>query len=417
MRGKGEGAVYRVPKDRKQPLKYWTAVVELPNPTGDPKDRRRKVVRSKNKSEVVEKLAKLQDDLRNRGDLPTSSMTCEKWFLYWVEQVAAKEVRPNTIDGYRRTIHNHINPAIGRVKLDKLGPAHIRRVHDAILAKGLASTTALLAHRVMSVSLKDALRENRIGRNPATLVRAPRKSVTELHALDLTEALQVLRHVATMPEGALWATSLLTGARRGEVIGLERDRVGDSLDLSWQLQRIRWRHGCGGTCDRIRDRDCPQRKTDDTPADYEYRSLEGGLYWTRPKSPKSWRIIPLIEPLRSILLSHLEKSPENQWGLVFTRKGRPIGPDLAGKDWRKVLVAAGIEKDVRLHDARHTAVDLLYLAGVPEDLIQEIVGHSTRATTRGYKSPQNQQRLIAAMEQFSALLADEPPREISGRVA
>lgn len=401
MRGKGEGAVYRVPADPKQPLKYYTGTIELPPLNGE---RRRKVIRRKNKKELLLELDRLRDQLRKRGDLPTAGQTCEQWFTYWVDQIAAKEVRPNTLDGYRRTIRNHIIPAIGKVKLEKLTAAHIRRVHDGILAKGLSSTTALLAHRTMSVSLKTAVREGRIHTNPAALTNAPRKAAVTLQALDLPEALQVLEHVSHRPDGALWATALLTGARRGEVIGLERDRIdGDTIDLSWQLQRIAWDHGCGGTCGR-RQQDCPQRSTTDVPADYEIRPIDGGLYWTRPKSSKSWRIIPLFDPLRAILHQHLNTTPQNQWGLVFTRNGRPYGPDLAGKDWRKVLTAAGITKDVRLHDARHTTVDLLYAAGVPEDIIMMIIGHSTRTTTRGYQSKQNRARLTAAVEQFSAML-------------
>lgn len=398
MRGKGEGAVFRVPADKTQPLKYWTGVVELPPASNG--DRRRKTIRRKNKSELLAELAKVRSELERRGDLPTATTTVEKWFLYWLDQVAAKQVRPNTLDGYRRAVVNHIIPAIGKVKLDKLTATHIRRVHDAVLEKGNNSTTALLVHRTMSVSFKIAVREGRIGRNPTSLVDAPRKAAVTLQALDLKEAVQVLRHVAEHPQGALWATVLLTGARRGEIIGLEVDRVTDVLDLSWQLIRL--------------------KKTDtegrpDVPADYEYRHVTGGLYLTRPKSSKSWRIIPLIDPLRSILERHMKEASPNEWGLVFTRGGRPYGPDLAGKDWRKILESAGIAKDVRLHDGRHTTVDLLYAAGVPEDLIQEIVGHSTRTMTQGYKTLRNRERLTMAMEQFSSLftqLETERKREI-----
>jgi hypothetical protein len=49
-------------------------------------------------------------------------------------------------------------------------------------------------------------------------------------------------------------------------------------------------------------------------------------------------------------------------------------------------------------------VDLLYAAKVPEDLIMEIVGHSTRVVTRGYKSAGNLERREAAMRQLSTLL-------------
>lgn len=397
MRGKGEGAVFRVPKDKRKPLKYWQAVVELP--PGPDGSRRRKFIRRKDKAALLKELTAQKAELEKRGDLPTSTLTVEKWFTYWVENIAAKKVRPNTIDGYRRAANNHIIPAIGKVKLDKVTATHIRRVHDAVLEKGNNSTTARLAHRIMSASFKAAVREGRIGRNPAELIDAPPKAATALQALDLPEAIQLLDYLSTHPQGALWATVLLTGARRGEVIGLERDRVGDVLDLSWQLIRI--------------------KKTDvdgkpDVPADYEYRHVTGGLYLTRPKSSTSWRVVPLIDPLKSILENHLAATPPNQWGLVFLRpKGennthktarpRPYGPDLAGKDWRKVLTAAGIDKDVRLHDGRHTTVDLLYAAGVPEDLITEIVGHSTRTMTQAYKSLRNRERLTAAMEQFSTL--------------
>lgn len=390
MRGKGEGAVYRVPADKTMPLKYWTGVIELPpGPNGE---RRRKPIRRKNKATLIADLAKMRSELEKRGDLPTASTTAEKWFTYWLNNIAAKNVRPNTLDGYRRTVNNHIIPVMGKVKLEKITPAHVRRVHDAVIEKGNSSTTALLAHRTMSVSFKAAMREGRIGRNPATLTDAPKKASVALHALDLPEALQLLRHLATDPQGALWATVLLTGARRGEVIGLERDRVGDVLDLSWQLLRL--------------------KKTDtdgkpDVPADYEYRHVKGGLYLTRPKSRSGWRVIPLIDPLRSILDAHMHNTPENEWGLLFTRNGQPYGPDLAGKDWRKTLIAAGIDKDVRLHDGRHTTVDLLYAAGVPDDLIQEIVGHSTRTQTQSYKSLRNRERLTAAMEQFSTLITQQ----------
>ncbi|WP_336629516.1 MULTISPECIES: tyrosine-type recombinase/integrase [unclassified Microbacterium] len=403
MRGKGEGAIYRVPADKTKPLKYWTGVIELPpGPSGE---RRRKPVRRKNKAELIAALADMRSKLEKQGDLPTASTTVEKWFTYWLGNIAAKNVRPNTLDGYRRVSLNHIVPAIGKVKLDKVSANHVRRVHDAVIEKGNNSTTALLAHRTMSIAFKAAVREGRIGRNPASLVDAPRRAATKLNALDLPEAIQLLEHLSHREDdGALWATVLLTGARRGEVIGLEHDRVGDVLDLSWQLIRLPLTEETGKP---------------DVPADYEYRHVEGGLYLTRPKSSKGWRIIPLTDPLKSILERHIAETGPNKWGLVFLRtpeptpKGnprpkRPYGPDLVGKEWREVLREAGIKKDVRLHDGRHSTVDLLYLAGVPEDLIQEIVGHSTRAQTQGYKSLRNRERLTAAMRQFSALFGSEP---------
>ncbi|WP_404474761.1 tyrosine-type recombinase/integrase [Microbacterium aerolatum] len=387
MRGKGEGSVF---KDSRG---LWNGVIELPPLNGE---RRRKTIRRKSKKDLLEALAAAKSELQRLGDLPTSNQTVEQWFTYWLKQVA-KEVRPNTLDGYQRTVRNHIIPAIGKVKLDKLNATHMRRVHESILAKGLSSTTALLAHRTMSVSFKIAMREGRIGRNPAELTAAPRRARPTLEALDLDEALHFLERAAHDPvRGARWATALLTGARRGEVLGLEVDRVTDVVDLSWQLIRL------------------PLSGVDGkpvVPADYEYRHITGGLYLTRPKSSKSWRIIPLTGPLKAILDQYIPAMPPNEWGLLFTNDGKPISPDQASRDWRADMQKYGIEKNVRLHDARHSTVDLLLEAGIPEDLVMDIVGHSVRATTRAYKSPQNRKRLVAAMEQFALLFT--PPETIN----
>ncbi len=385
MRGKGEGAIYRVPADRAKPLQHWTATIELP--PGPKGERRRKTVRRKNKAELLTELKKLRADFERTGNLPTSGETVEQWFRHWLESVA-KRVRPNTYDQYRNTVEKHVIPAIGNVRLAQVGPTHIKRVHDAVLAKGLSSTTALLAHRTMSTSFKVALREGRMTRNPATLVDAPPKAAPKLEALELDEALQVLRHTQHDEAlGALWWGYLLTGARRGEMLGLEVDRVGEFLDLSWQLLRL----------PLTEEEGVPQ-----VPADYEYRHLVGGLYLTRPKSTGSHRIIPLVDPLRTILLRHIERMGPDPSGLLFTYNERPIGPDIATSWWRDMLRAAGIQKRVRLHDSRHTTADLLYEAEVPEDIIMEILGQTVRATTRGYKTKQNARRLIAAMERFSA---------------
>jgi integrase len=391
-------------------LKFWQGSIELPADPGTG-ERRRKYVRSKDKKVALAKLQKLHEELAKRGDMPTASETVEVFFTRWLNRIVPNEVRPKTAAGYRSMVVNHVIPAIGKVRLDKLQPAHIRRVHDAILDKGFSSTHALSAHRIMSSALTHAFREGIIGDNPAKRTKPPAKSNPDLEAFDLEEGLRLLEFVSRDPVmGARWASSLLTGGRRGEIIGLELDRIkGDELDLSWQLQRLSWSHGCGEPvgnrwpCGVRWATGCPDKFLK-APADFEYRRLTGGLYLTRPKSSAGTRVIPMFEPLRSIIERHMDTRTDNKHGLLFTREdGHPIDPDQDSKAWREVLAASGIQKDVRLHDLRHTTVDLLFLAGVPEDVIVEIVGHSTRAMTRAYKSSGNILRRRAAMQAFEEM--------------
>jgi integrase len=414
VRGKGEGGFSRIPADPKQPLKYWEASIELPPLNGV---RRTKKIRRKSKTELVKEVEKLRAQLRRRGDLPTTVPTVEDWFRYWLANIGRRHLAPNTYNNYAGVARLWIIPTIGNIKLSKVTPEVIRRVTDAMEDAGKSGTYRLNAHRIMSSVFEDAVREAKLEYNPAKVMRAPRKSTGEQGALEVAESVRLLRRVSQDSDyGARWATGLLTGARRGEVIGLELDRVGDELDLSWQLQRIIWAHGCqfAGVkdgkevweCGTKRGADCPARALK-LPEDYEHRHITEGLYWVRPKSKAGWRVIPLVEPLRSILERHIALAPPNPYGLVFTRPdGHPIDPKEDSKRWQTVLDDLGINRRIVQHGIRHTTVDLMFAAKVPEDLIEQIVGHSVRATTRGYKTrgQVNQTRASNAMLALSELL-------------
>ncbi len=346
--------------------------------------KRVKTVSSKDQATVVRKLRDLRRQLDEHGDIPTASTTVERWLTRWLDEVAAPRLRPNTLVGYRADVRLHIAPAVGRYRLDKLTPAHVRAMGQEIVAKGNSSTTALRCHRVLSKALTDAQREGLVVRNVAALVDAPRRAVSSRGALSAAQGIALLRAVEVDPLGSRWAAALLTGARQGELLGLERDRVGDVLDLSWQLQRLKWRHGCGGSCDRSRPGSCPRRELG-VPAGFEHRPLDGGLVLTRPKTKAGHRVIPLVEPLRAILARHLDAAPANPLGLVWTRDdGRPIDPSADSAAWHEALRRAELPP-VPLHAARHTAASLLLEAGVDAHVVMTILGHSTIAMSRSYQ--------------------------------
>jgi integrase len=250
-------------------------------------------------------------------------------------------------------------------------------------------TTVRNVHTIAARAFDVAMREEEITRNPVRLVEQPRAARPHLDVPTTAEVKHLLVALRTRPDGLKWMTYILTGARRGEIVGLEVDRVGTHLDISWQLQTLRR----GDTGRPI------------APPDFEYRHLYGGFYFTRPKSKAGWRTVPLISPLREMMEHHLATMQPNPWGLVFTRKGGPIDPNMETRLWpavqREIL---GADRHVRLHDLRHAAVDLLYAADIPEELIVELVGHSTRSMTRAYKSPAHIDRLTRAMTGVEDLL-------------
>jgi integrase len=73
-------------------------------------------------------------------------------------------------------------------------------------------------------------------------------------------------------------------------------------------------------------------------------------------------------------------------GLVPAERGYPIDTHIDWEEWKEVFSQAGI-KDVRLHDARHTAGTLLGELHVDIHVIQRILGHAQVTTTRIYTDP------------------------------
>lgn len=430
QRGAGEGALFRVPKDPSKPLKYWQAVLELPSMDGK---RRRKFIRNKKKSVVTAELKRLQKDLADIGDMPTASQTLTSWIRYWFAHIHSKKIAPKTITSYRTSIEQYIVPAIGKTRLDKLTPQHVRKVEAVIRDKGLGGASAQQAHRVLSLALRDAMRDGRISRNVATLVDQPKKKKVQLPRLDVDGGIRVLETVQNERLGSRVATALLAGARQGEVIGIELDRVTDELDLSWQLKRFSWSHGCNPSkpweprCGAKQGAKCAERYLD-APEDREYRHLEGGLWLSRPKSEAGWRIIPLVDPLRSIIERRVETaaSEPNPHGLLWTSErkcnplgealpldGSPIDPRVDNEYWHGVLDRAGVG-DVQLRTARNTTVDMLYAAGVDEMTIIDIVGHSTVVMSRHYRSRQNRDVLREALTR-AYLPLTRPDRTIESK--
>src|SRR5699024_5458419 len=192
-------------------------------------------------------------------------------------------------------VRRSLTPSRRMVRLCKLAAAPVRRLRGPITEElGLSSPTAPRSHRLLSVALRDAKRAGRVTRNVATTdyMDAPSAAVVDVRTLDQDEALQLLATAATRADGARWALSLLTGARSGEALGLEWDRVDferGTLTFSWQLQRLTYEHGCGDTpCRFKRAGNCPHRLVR-TPAGFEHRQVDGGLYLVRPKTRTGWR--------------------------------------------------------------------------------------------------------------------------------
>lgn len=386
-RAKGAGTIYQRASDG-----MWCASVELPSGPGE---RRRKVIVRAKKADVLEALKEARRELERIGDLPTANPTLAQWLDLWFDTIATPRLKVSTRPAYKSKIEHYLKPSLGRVRLDKLSPAHVRRMHAYVIEeKGLSPTTALQAHRVLAKALTDAVREGRISRNVATLVDAPRPAATKIPALDANQARTLLRASGEDPyQAAAWSVVLLAGLRQGERLGLTRESVNletGIITVDWQLKRLTFEHGCGKReeagawpCGFKRGGSCPQRHVP-IPRDQEARQIDGGLWLLRPKSRAGWREVPMAAPLQQVMERYISIRQPEPTDLLFVRRGgRPIDPGQDSRAWDVALRAAGLP-DVTEHSGRHTCATLLYELGVPESTREKILGHSSATVTKGY---------------------------------
>jgi site-specific recombinase XerD len=66
-----------------------------------------------------------------------------------------------------------------------------------------------------------------------------------------------------------------------------------------------------------------------------------------------------------------------------TKHVTPIERTEDWKVWKGILGLAGV-RDVRVHDARHTAATLLIEQGVNIRIVREVLGHTRVTTTERY---------------------------------
>jgi integrase len=352
----------------------------------------RRHVRGRTEAEVVRKVRKLERD-RDGGKVRRAGRTetLGHWLAHWVENVAARTVRPKTLAGYRTAVNFHLIPGLGAHRLDKLLPDHIESFYTRLLATGRAPATVHQVHRTLRTALNEAVRRSRITSNPAQIAKSPRLIEVEIEPFSMDEARQLLDAAVNRRNGARWAFALSLGLRQGEALGLrwtDVDLNTGSLIVRRALQRHTWQHGCGGSCGRKRGADCPDRRG-------------GGLLVVETKSRSGRRAIGLPPPLVELLREHrtaqdaerdLAGSLWQDGGWLFAQpNGKPTDPRADHREWKEFVRDAGV-REARLHDARHTAATMLLVLGVPQRVVMDLMGWSHTAMTLRYQHVSGQVR-------------------------
>lgn len=390
---------------------YWHGRVSVGFKDDGRPDRRH--VGGKSKAAVVKRVRELER-LRDAGRVPAAGRkwTVGEWLDHWLESIARPSLRESSYDAYRFAVRKHLLPGVGQHRLDRLQPEHLERLYRRMIEAGAQPGTAHQVHRTIRTALGEAQRRGHVTRNAAALAKAPRVQQEAIEPLTLDEVQAVLQQASLVRNGARWAVALALGLRQGEVLGLRWSDVDfdtESLRVRGTLVRPVFEHGCGDTCGR-KPGFCPSRR--------RKNAVRGGT-----KSAAGQRVVGLPQPLLALLKQHREDQDrervaagqlwrDEDW--VFAApNGAALSQNSDYRSWRSLLRAAGV-RQVRLHDARHTAATVLLVLGVPERTVMSIMGWSSTAMAARYQHVTDPIRRDVARRVGDLLWAPEGPETPEG---
>lgn len=372
----------------------------------------RKHVQRRSKAELRDAVR----DLERRRDAGTyvwtqDDVTLGQWLEHWLESVLPLTARWKTLSTYRSQMRVHVIPALGQWRLSELRPEHLEEHYRRMQTDGHSAHLIRAVHRVIRSSMNEAVRRRRLAINPALVARPPRAEDAEVEPLSVEESRRVLTAAQATLHPARWSIALSLGLRQGETLGLlwsDVDLDDGVLRIRRSVQRHTWEHGCPAvdgspSCGRKRGAECDHR-------------TGGGLQLVEPKTKASKRTIvlpqPLVDELRAqrAVVNRRRLAAGSDWDishdLVFpARSGGLIDPARDHTEWKALLQQAGV-REVRLHDARHTAATLLLLQNVDIRTVMSIMGWTEMATAQRYTHAVDELRRRAA-RQMGALLWDE----------
>ncbi len=348
-RGNGEGSITRR-KDGLYMARYWVET---------PKGPKRRTLYGKTREEARDKMARALADRLDGLVFDDENVTVGEYLDSWLKGSVRGSVRQSTHERYEVAVRAHIKPALGRLKLGKLAPAHLAGFYQDRLAAGLAPASVNKLHVTLHKALDQAVRWRMVPRNVAEAVSAPRPSPPEMSTLSPDETRRLLEAARGDRLEALYVLAVHAGMRQGEL-----------LALKWQDVDLE-------------NRRLSVRRT--------ITVSEGRMLLGEPKTKKSRRTISLTDAAVRALRGHLARQLEwieqvgdlyGDQGLVFASEvGTPLNPsNLRTRSFAALLGRANLPR-IRFHDLRHTCATLLLGRNVHPKYVQELLGHANIAIT------------------------------------
>jgi integrase len=316
---------------------------------------------------------------KDKGALvPTGRITVAQHLDNWLNGYVKTKTSARTIESVQSIIQRHLSPALGSIILQKLTPQQIQAYYGKAVEK-LSARTVNKHHRILSQSLKYAVRQGYLGRNPCDMADPPRPVKKAMRTLTPAEVESLLEAAQDNYFYPIIYFALSTGLRQAEILGLRwRDVDLDTLSIS--VNRVLYKRN-------------------------------GKTEFKEPKTSHSRRRVAMTHKLATLML---EYRASREWlyiqagrilgldNLVFTSVDvQPLHPSVLSHNFKRIVDKGGLS-GVRFHDLRHTFASLMFLRGVSPKIISEALGHASVAFTMDTYS-----HIIKGMQEDAIKLLDE----------
>ena len=307
-----------------------------------------------------------------RGEISTEYRSFSDYAVYVIETKESNGTKYSTLKRYKEMLEriNDIDySGFGYKRLSDIRVDHIDKFLSALgkngvnkLTGGKLSNSTITAYRSFISTVFDfAFRKGAVSENIVRRTEAPKKQKHEAEHFEKSEVEEIISALDSEPLvwKALVHILLSTGARRGEVMGLQWQSVDFENNRLFLCNNARW-------------------------------SKERGIYHDTLKTGKN-RFVSVPPTAMNVLKAWKMEQAEkrllmgadwkNDGDYVFTKdNGREIYPDYVNT-WLIRFAARHSLPHINPHKFRHTCCTLLLESGESIATVSKRLGHTLQSTT------------------------------------
>lgn len=334
----------------------------------------RKELYSKNLSELKRMLNTAIYDDQNGRSVINNSVTVSEWFESWMEVHKYQVIRNNTKSYYTTVFRKHIEPSLGKKKLNDVTQISIKALIKDLDKNGYRYETKNKV-RIMLLDMFDkALIDNFVLKNPCKGVKVVRDEEKDIRVLTRDEQTEFFDCCKGTFYDNLFIVAVSTGLRQGELCAL----TWDDIDL--------------------------EKKEISVTKTLLYQKLDGDTKKTfhinPPKTKTSKRKVPINKQCeialkkqfiqRNNVMSRKSAKPlEGFEELLFTTKyGTPICDQIMIDAIHRIVDEINLCRDeleqmekFSSHCFRHSFATRCFEANIPPKTVQTYLGHATLQMT------------------------------------